>query len=219
VYFADKTKFDAGLFDIDGTLVDSERLLHKAWSELVARDGKDFSTFDYAEIFGRPDLDCCRIVSAYYGLDKDPVAWHAVYARIVARLMDAELEQRPGAREILDRFRQSGMKLAVVTSATSSHADQALRKCAIDGYFTVRITADTPGLAARKPDPAPYLLAAERLGVDPVRCIAFEDSPRGLASALAAGCWTLGMPHPHSSAENLRSAHMILASLDELGFH
>jgi len=219
VYSVDKTKFDAGLFDIDGTLVDSERLLHKAWSELVARDGKDFSTFDYADIFGRPDLDCCRIVSAHYGLDKDPVAWHAVYAKIVAGLMDAELVQRPGARQVLDRFRQAGMKLAVVTSATSTHADRALRKCAIEGYFSVRVAADTPGLAARKPDPAPYLLAAEMLGVEPARCVAFEDSPRGLAAALAAGCWTMGTPHLHSPPENLHSAHRILGSLDEFDFH
>lgn len=219
MYFVNKAKFDAGLFDIDGTLVDSERLLHKAWSALVARDGKDFSTFDYAEIFGRPDLDCCRIVSAHYELNKDPVAWHAVYARVVAGLVDAELEPRPGAREVLGRFQQAGMKLAVVTSATSDHATRALRRCSIGEYFSVHVTADTPGLAARKPNPAPYLLAAARLGVDPTRCVAFEDSPRGLASAFAAGCWTMGMPHPHSPAKNLRPAHMILGSLDEFDFH
>ncbi|MEY4744810.1 MAG: hypothetical protein RL272_755 [Candidatus Parcubacteria bacterium] len=211
--FANKMPFDAALFDLDGTLVDTERVLYDAWTELVARAGADFRTFDYARIIGKPDLDCCRIVSEHFGLAREPSLWYDEYRVIAYGIMDRGLDLRPGAREILDVLDALGIPMALVTSAVREHAEKALGKFGLAGRFRAYVTADTVGLVARKPDPAPYRLAAALLDVAPSRCVAFEDSPSGVRSARAAGCAVFAVPHAHSPAENLRDAHVILVSL------
>ncbi len=205
--------FEAALFDLDGTVVDTEQVLYRAWTELAARAGADFATFDYARIIGKPDLECCRIVSEHYGLGKDPARWFAEYKVITYEMMDRDLALRPGAHAVLMAFGLHRVPTALVTSAVREHAEKALGKFGLAGLFRAMVTADTPGLAARKPDPAPYLLAASLLGVDPKRCVAFEDSPTGVRSARAAGCFVFGTPHEHSPAANLSEAHVILGSL------
>lgn len=207
--------FDAALFDLDGTLSDTERVLYDAWTELVARAGADFRTFNYVRIIGKPDLECCQIVSDHYGFGRDPVLWHEDYKAIAYDMIDRGLDLRPGAIAILDRIATAGIPMAVVTSAYREHLEKALAPAGLLTRFAATVTADSPGLAARKPDPAPYLMGAQLLGVDPARCVAFEDSPTGIRSARAAGCLVYGIPHPHSPMQNLRDAHVILASLDD----
>lgn len=211
---AAKTPFDAALFDMDGTLVDTERLLYRGWREIVARRGGDFTTFDYARIIGRPDLDCCRIVIEHFGLGEDPALWREEYKQIVYAMMDrGELALRPYAETILIALSVARMPLALVTSGSREHAERSLGPYRLLGLFRAIVTADTPGLAARKPDPAPYLLAAKLLGVDPARCVAFEDSSSGVKAARAAGCFVFAAPHEHSPAANLGEAHVVLGSL------
>lgn len=205
--------FAAALVDLDGTLCETERVLYAAWCVLVQRAGFDFRTFGYANIIGRPDLDCAAIVAKHFGIEREPAEWYEEYREISFAMMDKDLELRPGVQEFLDTVRRHKAKLALVTSATLEHARKSLDKFGLYDKFDVHVTAETPGLTARKPDPAPYLLAAELLGVDPKRCAAFEDSPAGVESALAAGCFTYGIPHQHSVSSGLMRASVILHSL------
>jgi HAD superfamily hydrolase (TIGR01509 family) len=208
--------YAAALFDLDGTLVDSEKLLYRAWVELAAAAGADFTRFDYSRIIGRPDLECCRIVSDHFGLGREPEQWYAEYRRILFDLMDRNLALRPGAAELVAALAGHGMPLAVVTSAVREHAEKALGRFGLLERFHTLVTADTPGLAARKPDPAPYRLAAKLLGVSPVHCLAFEDSPSGVRAARAAGCYVFGIPHAHSPETLLKEAHVIIDSLADV---
>jgi pseudouridine-5'-monophosphatase len=205
--------FDAALFDMDGTLVDTETVLYDAWCALAARDGADFRAFDYARIIGRPDLDCCRIVSEHFGLGHDPAAWHEEYKVIANAMLEKNLRLRPYASTILTALSVARVPLALVTSGTMDHVRRSLGRFGLIGLFRALVTADTPGLAVRKPDPAPYLMAARLLGVEPAKCIAFEDSPSGVRAARAAGCFVFGTPHAHSPAANLHEAHVVLGSL------
>jgi HAD superfamily hydrolase (TIGR01509 family) len=204
--------FEAVLFDLDGTLTESEKQLYAAWKQLVARAGADFTGFDYGLIIGRAELECCRIVSEFYGLNKDPRTWNEEYMDIL-RVLDEQLTLRPGADLLLASLYVLGIPMALVTSANDEHASISLRRFRLEDCFKAVVTADTPGLAARKPDPAPYLLGASLLGVDPKRCVAFEDSPSGARAARAAGCYVIGCPHEYSPARNIVAAHVILTDI------
>lgn len=204
--------FEGVLSDLDGTLTESEKLLFEAWVELAARAGKDFSTMDYGLIIGLPDADCCRKVSDHFGLAKDPAQWHREYLDIL-RDIDVRLTMRPGADVLLERLKNLGLPMAIVTSADSDHAWRSLNRFNFGPYFRAVVTADTPSLTARKPDPAPYILGASFIGVPPDRCVAFEDSPAGIKSARAAGCFVIGCPHAQSPSKDLGEAHMLLENL------
>lgn len=207
--------FEAVCTDNDGTLVESEELLYEAWYEMCGRQGADFRTFEYARIIGKPDLECCRIVMAHFGFDGDAMDWRERYFRVVDRLVDEKLRLRPGAAEFLHWFNRLGIPIALVTSGNTNHAGKIIDKFGFRPRFKTMVTSDDLGGQRGKPEPLPYLMAAERLGVRPERCVAFEDSPAGVTSAKAAGMFTVGIPHAHSPKSGLATAgaDLIIASL------
>jgi HAD superfamily hydrolase (TIGR01509 family) len=204
----------AVLTDGDGTLWDSEVVLYRAWVEHCAASGADFRTMPYARIIGRPDVDCSRIVCEHFGLKHDPVEWHEEYRQILTRMMHEGLQMRPGALEFIERVKGLGLPLALVTSANEEHASFCLDRFEVRELFDAVVTADTPGLTGRKPLPDPYLLAASTLGVDPKRCLVFEDSPSGITAGLKAGCFVFGCPHQHALQVHLARAHTLLWTID-----
>jgi HAD superfamily hydrolase (TIGR01509 family) len=119
--------------------------------------------------------------------------------------MEADLKPMPGAEASLKKSAAIGAPIGLVTSATDWHASHALDALGFRKYFYpgARVTADTPGLAARKPHPAPYRLAAKLLRVRTSGCVVFEDSVQGATAAKAAGMLVVGVPHRLSPRDRL----------------
>ena len=185
------TELAAVLWDMDGTLVDSEPYWIECEQRLVEEHGGTWSD-DQAEDLIGSDLFVSAEVLRAAGVDMEPVD-------LVNRLMDgvservqADLPWRPGARELLAECQSAGIRCALVTMSWRRFAEAILIACP-DGSFEVIITGDE--VAHGKPHPEPYEAAARGLGVDVRACVAIEDSRTGAASALAAGCATLGIPH------------------------
>ena len=185
------TELAAVLWDMDGTLVDSEPYWIECEQRLVEEHGGTWSD-DQAEDLIGSDLFVSAEVLRAAGVDMEPVD-------LVNRLMDgviervqADLPWRPGARELLAECQSAGIRCALVTMSWRRFAEAILIACP-DGSFEVIITGDEG--AHGKPHPEPYEAAARGLGVDVRACVAIEDSRTGAASALAAGCATLGIPH------------------------
>ena len=185
------TELAAVLWDMDGTLVDSEPYWIECEQRLVEEHGGTWSD-DQAEDLIGSDLFVSAEVLRAAGVDMEPVD-------LVNRLMDgviervqADLPWRPGARELLAECQSAGIRCALVTMSWRRFAEAILIACP-DGSFEVIITGDE--VVHGKPHPEPYEAAARGLGVDVRACVAIEDSRTGAASALAAGCATLGIPH------------------------
>ncbi len=185
------TELAAVLWDMDGTLVDTEPYWIECERLLVEEFGGSWSDAQAAALIGS-DLYDSAAVFREAGVDLEPV-------ELVDRLMDGVIERvhldlpwRPGARELLTACRDAGVPCALVTMSWRRFADAVLVS-APAGSFAVTITGDE--VSTGKPHPEPYLAAARALGVDPSACVAIEDSRTGVASALAAGCATLGVPH------------------------
>jgi beta-phosphoglucomutase-like phosphatase (HAD superfamily) len=182
----------AVLWDMDGTLVDTEPYWFATEFELVAEFGGTWTDADAHSLVGFDLLASAHELRTRGGVRLEPV-------QLVERLIDGvirrvadELPWRPGAPELLAECVAAEMPCVLVTMSWRRLAD-ALIAAAPTGSFAASVTGDE--VSNGKPHPEPYLAAAALLGVDPAECVAIEDSPTGVASALAAGCATLGVPH------------------------
>lgn len=184
----------AVLWDMDGTLVDSEGLWSITMAELAAHLGGELSAATREELTGSSLRRTVTTVLREVGRPDDEAAVDSAGRWLLDRtaaLFAAGLEWRPGAREALEAVRAAGLRTALVTSTYRELTEVALDTIG-RGSFDVTICGDE--VTATKPDPAPYLRATELLGVDPFRCVAVEDSPSGTASAAAAGTTVLVVP-------------------------
>ena len=188
----------AVLFDMDGTLVETEQYWGEAMFELAAQLGGEMSAQARAATVGSSMARSMRVLHADLGLVRSEEQLQAD-ARWVedrtAQLMAGGISWRPGARELLVAVRAAGLACALVTTTQRRVAEIVLGTIREDlGTDPFDLTICGDEVPARKPDPAPYLQAMERLGVDPAECVVIEDSAAGIASGLAAGVAVLGVP-------------------------
>ena len=185
----------AVLWDMDGTLVDTEPHWIAAETALLGRHGATWTHEQALQLVGSALPDSGRILAEHVrtstGVVLDPVA-------VVAELIDAVIAQvnaavvwRPGALELLSALGAAGVPCALVTMSYRSLAETVATM--VPGAFSVVVAGDE--VERGKPAPDPYLRAAELLGVDPGACVAIEDSPTGVASGEAAGAHVLACPH------------------------
>jgi HAD superfamily hydrolase (TIGR01509 family) len=182
----------AVLWDMDGTVVDTEPYWIESEFELVGEHGGSWSTEHALNLVGNDLLVSGRYIREHAGVDLDP-------AEIVERLLDkvvARVEQRvpwrEGALDLLGRLGEAGVPCALVTMSYRRFVDPILAQLS-PGTFEVVVTGDV--VSRGKPDPEPYLTAAALLGVDPWSALAVEDSNTGARSAEAAGCTVLVVPN------------------------
>jgi HAD superfamily hydrolase (TIGR01509 family) len=188
----DATTLQAVLFDMDGTLVDSEKVWQAALGELAERHGARLSDETRRAMLGTTTPVAMKIL--YDEIDQ-PWQDHEAGGRWledrVMAMFAGGVMWRPGARELLLAVKAAGIKTALVT-ATVRHITEAMLDTLGRENFDVVITDDDVTLG--KPNPEPYECAAAALGVPTDHCVAIEDSPTGCAAALAAGCAVLAVP-------------------------
>ncbi len=195
----------AVLWDMDGTLVDTEPYWIAAEHEIVEEHGGTWSDEFAHQLVGN-DL----LVSATFIKDNSAVPWEPerivdeLLARVISRVIE-HVPWRPGALELLSALRDEGVPSALVTMSWRSLAD-AVVDALPDGTFAAVVTGDE--VSHGKPHPEPYRAAARLLGVSPEDCVAIEDSPTGVRSAVAAGVPTLAVPHVVAVPEVPGAVHL-----------
>ncbi len=181
--------FAAVLFDMDGTLIDSTPSVNRSWSRWALEFGVDLTS-----LAGMHGIPAAQIMARLVA----PARLREAVARI-EQLEMADVEGilvLPGAAEALAAIPAG--RGAIVTSCTR---DLAKARIAATGLQAPAVIVTADQVAEGKPNPAPFLLAAEKLGVDPAGCLVVEDAPAGLTAALAAGSFRLAVCTTHTPDE------------------
>jgi HAD superfamily hydrolase (TIGR01509 family) len=202
--------FAAALFDMDGLLIDSERVILSAWLEASRHHGHALTQEDYVAVIGRNGPESREILIELLGGAGPFRAVRSHAAALMAALPDEpRFPLKPGVVELLSVLRAAGIPCAV---ASSSNADEIRHRLGqvgvLDHFDAVSGGNEVP---RGKPDPAVYLLAAERIGVPAARCLAFEDSENGALAALASGAQLVMVPDLKHPAPHVaeRSLHVL----------
>lgn len=182
---------DAVLWDLDGTLLDTEPYWKAEEHALVGSFGGTWDQADSLAIVGMALDDAAAYIKAHSPVELSVAQIVEKMVEGVRRRMMHATPWRPGALELLTGLGALGVPCALVTMSWRP-ITEVVDEVAPPGAFAVTISGDT--VRRGKPHPEPYLTAARRLGVDPPRCVAIEDSLTGARSAIAAGVPTLVVP-------------------------
>ncbi len=183
---------DAVLWDMDGTLVDSEPYWIAAEFALANDHGATWTHADALQLVGHDLTDSASYIRERMGLTMSPADIVEYLLDRVVRQVTDEVPWMAGARELLADLGLAGVPNALVTMSYTRLVNTVVAALPPD-TFGATITGDK--VAHGKPHPEPYLTAARALGVDPSRCLAIEDSTTGATSAMAAGCAVLVVPN------------------------
>lgn len=197
----------AVVFDLDGTLADTERLSDLAWTEVLARRGYAATPADFAALVGRPVAANLAHFAARVELG-DPDAFRAEVRASFLALVASDLRLHDDAVGSLRALAADGVAIGIATSSTREHADRVLAAGDLGGLVGAVVAAED--VARHKPDPDPYLEALRRLGVRPATASAVEDTPVGAASARAAGVWTVAVRRAHAVPELADAADVVV---------
>jgi HAD superfamily hydrolase (TIGR01509 family) len=199
------------LFDMDGTLIDSEPLWLKAEIEVMAEVGCHWDEQDQINCLGGP----AERTERYMQERSQNIKPYGYFINRLHEVMRAritnELDLIPNALSLLKECKDAGIKTALVTASSRDLMTIVLKRFPL-GTFDVVVSGDD--VEKSKPDPAPYLLAAKQLSVDISKCLVLEDSLTGVQSGLSSGAKVIGIPHLVQMSEhpNLR----VISSLDEI---
>ena len=211
-----KKTFDAVIFDMDGLMLDTETIYRSALQIAAHEMGYHIDEALFARFIGVKGDVCERMLAAAMG-PKFPLAafrqcWLAKWDR---QVNEQGIAVKPGLAALLDQLDQTAIPKAVATSTERKKAIFCLQHAGIGTRFVSITSGDQ--VVNGKPAPDIYLLAAQKLGVDPARCLALEDSEAGVMSAVRAGMCTVMVPDLKQPSQEVRAlAYRVLPSLHEV---
>lgn len=206
----------AVLFDMDGLMLDTERLAHRAWTQAMMERGYALDEAAYLRLVGRTAADVQGILSEIFG---DTIPYADIYARRRA-LYDAEIAAngvaiKPGLPELLDFLEEHQVPKAVASSTHRPIVVMKLTLVGVAGRFPVMVGGDQ--VAYGKPAPDLFLEAARQLGFSPRDCLVLEDSEAGVLAAHRAGMLPVMVPDmKQPDAETARMAYRVVPSLSDV---
>ncbi len=180
------------IFDLDGTLIDSERVWFEVYREACARQGRGYTGEHHARMMGKSKEENIKTLQEHVGIHMTLEELNAIRVEAKERLFaPGLLKTKRGVESFLAMLVKHGYRLGVATSSGKEYREKVLNMTGLRKYFEECVS----GEEVKNPKPAPdiFLAIAKKMNADPAKCLAFEDAPAGVASALAAGMQVVGV--------------------------
>ena len=206
----DITDFDAIIFDMDGLLLDTEKLSYQSFVTTAAAYDQTFQFDDYRQLIGRNAKTGIDILRKMLPATIDAAKFKDDWLDVYRQLLDHHIEVKPGAHQLLAYLEKMQTPRAVATSSSGTKARAILDRVGLWQYIPHLTGGDE--VKRGKPAPDVYIDAARKLGVDASRCIVFEDSETGITAALAAGMRVIQIPDLIAAERALAPPTFYLAS-------
>ena len=206
----------AVIFDMDGTLIDTEKYYRICWPKALAAFGHHMTDEQVLAMrsLGRPFA--IAQLKEWFGEDFDYHAVRETRKAMMEECLDRDgIQLKPGVWELLDALRERRITAAVATATDLERTERYLKRVGLDSHFDKLICANM--VEEGKPSPDIYLYACEQLGLPPEQCMAVEDSPNGVHAAFRAGCKVVMVPDQTQPDEELRKClYAKVDTLDEI---
>jgi HAD superfamily hydrolase (TIGR01509 family) len=208
----------AVLFDMDGVIVDTEPLHHKAYHAMFTDFKIDVTTAQYEAFTGQSTLNICKSLCDYYQLQCDP---HDLVARKRFHFKDlffndSDLELIHGVLDLIKEYHRNNLKLILASSASMITINNVFTRYDLDPYFKAKLSG--ADLKASKPHPEIFLKAAKASGYAPHECMVIEDSTNGIKAAFDARIYCIGYDSINSKNQDYSLANKVISDFDAIRY-
>lgn len=209
-------KIRALIFDFDGVLVNTQELINEVYKIFFRRRGITADDKVLVPFMGKPIIFNMQNIREKYGFLETPEELVKERNDILFPLVDKRVRLMKGAKELLERARRWGLKLGIASGARHPSIGKITDRLGITEYFSAIAATEDLVKSQGKPDPEIFLIAAAKLGVQPLNCAAIGDAPNDLVAAKAAGMKTIFVPDKRFVDPNNGDADVVLNNLNEL---
>ena len=208
----------AVLFDMDGVIVDTEPLHHKAYFGMFKHYQIDVSEKHYQTFTGQSTINVCRQLCEYFKLPNDPQELVDKKRSIFKELFksDPDLDLINGVRALIENYYQAGLTLVLASSASMGTINSVFDRFELNQYFVDKLSG--ADLKASKPHPEIFQKAAQSSGFPVENCMVIEDSTSGIKAAKAANVFCVAFKSPHSKNQDYTQADKIITHFTEINY-
>lgn len=201
------------IFDVDGVLLDSYQMHFECWLSIAGEYGIVITASEFRSLFGRRGREIARQVWGPEFSEQEVVSIHRRKQALYRESLQRNLPAMDGAVQLIDGLVEAGMVLAVGSSAPPANVKLTLERLGRKQAFSAIVTGSD--VRKGKPDPRVFLLAAQRMGIEPSHCAVIEDAPVGIAAAVTAGMTAIALSGT-APADSFPQAHLVVNSLQQL---
>ncbi|MBJ6369573.1 HAD family hydrolase [Snuella sedimenti] len=209
----------AVLFDMDGVIVDSEPLHHKAYHNMFDDVNINVSNTLYESFTGQTTLTICKRLCEEFNIDKTPEMLVALKRKHFKYLFDNDNDFQliDGVLQLIQDYHNNGLTLILASSASMPNINRIFERFDLNQYFKAKLSG--ADLKASKPHPEIFIKAAEASGFNKKHCMVIEDSTNGIKAANAAGIFCVGFDSLHSKNQDYSSADKVISDFNEIAYH
>ena len=208
----------AVLFDMDGVIVDTEPLHHKAYQQMFSKVGIEVSSSMYEGFTGQSTYDICKQLCSHFELKQNPQELVQLKRDFFTKLFfeDNDLQLINGVEQLIKNYFDNGLTLILASSASMFTINNVMKRFNLDPYFSEKLSG--ADLKASKPHPEIFINAAKAARVLQNECFVIEDSTNGIKAAKGAGIFCVAYKSEHSKNQDYTLADMVISDYNEISF-